>query len=262
MPFYIGPTGQLGTGRGLPGSGSFGGGGGWLGDIGDFLEDAGRIVDIIGGGDGDGGGGGWNPGFDLGGGSGKSLETTLVAVENKPNIKQGFISFLRSVQVADSWLRDLTGLPTLSWPAAIARVLELWLQEDQPSTGRTGNGIVVREQIPPEYFGPSTLPTQPGTGVGGFGLQDINNAMPIVMAATPTMVFKAPPGMVTVKDPYTGEKKFLNKQVARAMGLWRPRKKAPISAKDWDAAKKAKRIETKLSKMLKGSCNFKVTQKR
>lgn len=59
-----------------------------------------------------------------------------------------------------------------------------------------------------------------------------------------------PPGYVVVEPP-GGGKIGMKKEVARACKLWKPSKKPPISASDWNSLKKAKRTADKLDRVVK-----------
>lgn len=60
--------------------------------------------------------------------------------------------------------------------------------------------------------------------------------------------YRAPRGYVVIRDAQ-GRPFAVNKQMARAFGLWRPKKKPPISVSDWQAFQKAQRVEKKLRKI-------------
>lgn len=258
FPSFITPgPGPIGGGGGGSGGGGFGE---VIGDLGDLVGDIGDLWEQIGGG-GSGGGGGIGLPVPIGV-PGKDASSLVGAVETKPAIKQAFINFLRSVQVADSWLQNLAGLPTLSWPAFVADVLLIWLSNESPITGTSPGGPETAETIPGNMFGPSTLPT-PGGGSGGLiGIPEMGTLGAVAIPAYPTMVYRAPRVRSTVTDPVTGEKWFVKTAVARAMGLVKTRKKAPFKASEWDAMKKASRGETKLVKMINSlSCNYTAKKK-
>lgn len=61
---------------------------------------------------------------------------------------------------------------------------------------------------------------------------------------------KCPRGYVSV-EVQPGVKACVWKPVARAMGMWKPRKKPPISSKDWTAFQRAQRVEKKLGTIAK-----------
>lgn len=60
--------------------------------------------------------------------------------------------------------------------------------------------------------------------------------------------YRAPKGYVVIRDA-NGRPFAVNKQIARSFGLWRPKKKPPISVSDWQAFQKAQRVEKKLRKI-------------
>jgi hypothetical protein len=82
------------------------------------------------------------------------------------------------------------------------------------------------------------------------------------MVATPTQVYKARKGYVIVRDPATGQRYEMMKELAYKLGLAKRRAKAPITAREYKAIKAASRFEGKLARMMKTSCTYKVTKKR
>lgn len=256
-PIPDGPGGLPFPTTGGTGRGGFGG---FLGDLSDLIGDAGDLVEIIQRGGSGSGGGGFNLPVPIG--TSKLRDDVVGAVEMKPALKAAFLNFLRSIQVADSWLQNLAGLPTLSWPAFVSDLLLIWLDNERPFSGESPGGLEVAEAVPGDLFGPSTLPV-PGGGSGGSGLigiPELERIAPISMPAYPTMVYRAPKGYSTVT--WQGEKLFVRTDVAKTLKLVKSRKKPPISAKDWDAVKSAKRIDTKLAKMLNStSCSHKAVKR-
>lgn len=254
----------------------------WLETIGGIVEDVGGILDVLFPGRSTGSGGTTYPTTTGGGqqtpvptidqsllgqnfaGAGQR-EQALAAVESSPDTKQKFINFLVAIRVSNEVISRLTGLPTLQWPALLADLLLLWLSRGQPVDAQNQHGQVVAGQVPGSLLtgtgggnGSSTLPI-PG---GGIGIPEMGQYAPIAMPATPVQCYRAPKGYVVVRHPQTGQRAYVLKNVARAMGLYKSRRKAPITGREWDAVKKASRYEKKLARMLGDSCNFKVTKKR
>jgi hypothetical protein len=60
--------------------------------------------------------------------------------------------------------------------------------------------------------------------------------------------YRAPKGYIVLRDA-SGRPFAVNKAIARQFGLWRPKRKPPISVSDWSAFKKAQRVEKKLRKV-------------
>jgi hypothetical protein len=60
--------------------------------------------------------------------------------------------------------------------------------------------------------------------------------------------YRAPKGYVVVRDPQ-GRPFAVSKVIARQFGLWKPKRKPPISVGDWQAFKKAERVEKKLKRI-------------
>lgn len=81
----------------------------------------------------------------------------------------------------------------------------------------------------------------------------------IVMEPGQKVIADAPPGYVIVNMP-DGSKKAVLKSVARKLGLWKPRRKPPISASDWHKLKVADRVRNKAKKIAQ-TADFKVTKK-
>lgn len=63
---------------------------------------------------------------------------------------------------------------------------------------------------------------------------------------------RAPKGYVVIRD-MQGRPFGVNKQIAKSFGLWKPKKKPPISVRDWEALKRADRTVKKLKKVVKKS---------
>jgi len=252
------PVGSSPVDRG----GGFGAVGDFIGDLGDLADDVGGLFDDLGIGGGSSGSGGFSPPVPIG--TNKLRNDLLGAVEAKPTLKAAFVNFLRSIQVADSWLQNLTGLPTLSWPAFVSDLLLIWLDNERPASGESPGGFEVRQATPQNLFGPSSLPI-PGGGSGGvlpgIGIPELNTFMPISMPAVPVMTLRAKKGYSIVTNPMTGEKIQLRTDVARALKLIKPRKKAPIKGSEWDAIKKAYRFEKKIAGMLNKTCGYKAVKK-
>lgn len=86
-----------------------------------------------------------------------------------------------------------------------------------------------------------------------------NNGTPCGVSVTAPLAFvqraKAPPGYVVVncKDAMGNivSKQAMLKPVARALGLWKPRSKPPISAKDFKTVRTAERVVKKIDRISK-----------
>lgn len=81
-----------------------------------------------------------------------------------------------------------------------------------------------------------------------------NGSCGVNVTVTPqsTTRLKAPRGYVIVEcPPGSGQKTAMLKPVARALGLWKPRKKPPIKVKDWEALKRADSTIKKLKTVQK-----------
>lgn len=79
-------------------------------------------------------------------------------------------------------------------------------------------------------FNPVTTPraiTTPGTCTD----------VPFVTTPGQRVVLSAPPGYVIVEC--RGQKVAMLKPIARSLGLWKPRRKPPISVKDWRCLQRA-----------------------
>lgn len=133
-----------------------------------------------------------------------------------------FIRFLESRGWSSNIATLIHGIDPANWPSEIKT---LWTQYTQfKAQGEPALGV------------------KPG-GYSDFGA--------IVTSVRTETVSRAPKGYVTVKDPVTGQKVAVLKEVARAEGLWKPRKKPPISAGDWNKLKTAKRVHKKAEKIAK-----------
>ena len=82
--------------------------------------------------------------------------------------------------------------------------------------------------------------------VGGIGTPAL------VMQPQVTTRYVAPPGYVIVRRRMPDGSEAIaavEKNYARKMGLWRPRRKPPISAKEWRQFKTAARVQRKLERI-------------
>jgi hypothetical protein len=91
---------------------------------------------------------------------------------------------------------------------------------------------------------PSMSSTSMATYQGG-------QMMPEMLAPNTLRVFyRAPKGFVIIRDPQTRQVVgAVRKDVARRAKLWKPSKKPPISATEWQHYKDAERVEKKLRKI-------------
>lgn len=131
-----------------------------------------------------------------------------------------------------------------------------------------------RPQLPPRQ-----TPTFPGTQfpmpLGGSGqpspaagngngqlqqqLGTLLGGNQLVMEPQQKVINSAPPGWVIATLP-DGTKKAVRKEVAKCLGLWKPRKKPPISASDWSKLKRARAVEKKAKKIAE-TANFRCKKK-
>jgi hypothetical protein len=113
--------------------------------------------------------------------------------------------------------------------------------------GRGNNNPYVPDVIERVYNPAIDNQQRPAQGANMAGCAGIQT----VMQPTFKQIAQAPPGYVIVKCPNTGQKLAMLKPVARALGLWKPRRKPPISAKDWNCLKKADSTIKKLKRVEK-----------
>jgi len=71
---------------------------------------------------------------------------------------------------------------------------------------------------------------------------------------------KCPPGYVSVTC--NGAKMCMLKPVARSLGLWKARRRPPISASEWRQFKTAERVEKKMIRIAKGAGMRSPTRRR
>lgn len=76
------------------------------------------------------------------------------------------------------------------------------------------------------------------------GMTAINPVEPVTFT---TKVERAPSGYVTVE--YQGQKVYMLKVLARKYGLWKPRKKPPISVSEWESAKNWQKAQRRVKKV-------------
>ena len=103
-----------------------------------------------------------------------------------------------------------------------------------------------------QYYAPERFETQPANGGGA-----VNCDVPQVMVSPmQKVIHKAPKGYVIVEcPPGSGQKVAMLKPVARHYGLWKPRKKPPISVRDWNCLNRADRTIKKLETVQKKADN-------
>jgi len=103
----------------------------------------------------------------------------------------------------------------------------------------------------PGMGGMSGLPGAYSGGLPSAGSYSGGMMMPEMLAPNTLRVFyRAPKGFVIVRDPQTRQViGAVRKDVARRAKLWKPSKKPPISATEWQHYKDAERVEKKLRKI-------------
>lgn len=97
-------------------------------------------------------------------------------------------------------------------------------------------------------------------GSNGSGLAALMGYNQIVMNPGSKLIADAPPGYVIVDMPDGSGKKAVLKSVARRLGLWKPRKKPPITASEWGKLKAAERVKKKAKKIAQ-TADFSVKKK-
>jgi len=63
---------------------------------------------------------------------------------------------------------------------------------------------------------------------------------------------RAPRGYIVLRDA-KGRAFGVNKKIAQSLKLWKPKKKPPISVRDWESLKRANRTVNKLKRVVKMS---------
>ncbi len=241
----------------LGGGGSGDPGGGWWGIADDLLEDLG-VYDWI--------GNLINPGSGGGEVSETSRQQALALIEKNPSTIQSFLSFLQDLGVYGTILAQMVSGSILQWPTLIQDAMLYWASKNRPGA-YTEDGKFIGDSFLVDYRDPNPSPIGPPIPTPGGGLPVVGGGTygpfgtPVIQA-TPTQVYKARKGYVIVRDPETGARYEMIKELAYKLGLAKRRKKAPITATQYAAIKAAKRWESKLSRMLTDSCNYKVTKKR
>ncbi len=183
-------------------------------------------------------------------GTGDNRQRVLQSYQDNPDIISRFVDWLTTLGAVGSLLSQLATSTIFQWPIILQDLILLFYHDE-------AQAVEIGPQVVQEANrNTSQLPT-----VGG-GLNQLMNYNPPILPIQPKMTYVAKPGYVVVTDPLTGQKAQMEKRYARAAGVYKPRAKAPIKASEWKAAKAAKRIERKMSRMLSDSCNYKVTKKR
>lgn len=116
----------------------------------------------------------------------------------------------------------------------------------QSRVGRSGTGAV----NPP---GVAPISTLPGGGRGGSkkttAMLAQAGALPLTLPVEYTPVAKPPRGYVLVD--YDGQEMFMLKGCARDLGLWKARRKPPISASDYRTLMRAATTAKKIDRITK-----------
>lgn len=187
----------------------------------------------------------------LQGGEG-NRQNALEVYESRPDLIQRFVSWLQTMGAVASLTQQLLTSSIFAWPKILQDLILLFFH-DEPAANTVGSAVVAEAN---RNLGGGSVGS-----IGGLpGL--IGQLKPPIMPAEPVMRIKSRAGYVIVRDPATGQPYNVERNLARSLKLYKPRKKPPISAKDWEAAKAGKRVENKMARMMKGSCNYKVTKKR
>jgi len=260
MPPIGGPANFNGLPSPSPPIGGGGNGGGILNDISDIIGDVQDLLDDIGIGGGGGGNGSGLPLVDPSDLPSSKGDQLNAAFASAPGLKERFIQFLQAAGVYITWLNNFINTPVPNWPVYVIDLAIFWLKNSAPATQADPTFGTVADYVPENLATPGNLPVP---APGGGGLAQLGGFLPPVVATQVKTVLKVPRGYVIVTDPMTGQKVGLLKNVAKAAGLYKERVKAPITGSDWRAMKKAKRLQAKLAKMAKDTCDtYKVTKAR
>lgn len=89
-------------------------------------------------------------------------------------------------------------------------------------------------------------------GIAQIGAATNKYGMPVTVTPGVEQRIRCPTGYVAVKIPQpdgSQARACMIRAAAVSMGLWSPRKKGPISAKEWSAVKAVGRVQSKLKKI-------------
>ena len=264
----FGGFGGGGFGTGLPGLGggpSYGGAvAPWWVDAGIYLGNQTGFFDWIGesvfGQDGGDGGGGYVPTqypTSVGGmpinyvsqflnpllvpGTGDNRQRVLQSYQDNPDIISRFLDWLQTIGAIGSLLSQMASSTIFEWPIILQDLILLFYHDE-------AQAVEIGPQVVHEANTNTGSLLPPGGGFSGALSQFAPPVLPVQVVPS----IKPIKGYVVVTDPQSGQKAMMKKEVARALKLYKPRRKAPITGREWDAIKKAKRYEVKLSKMLIG----------
>jgi hypothetical protein len=152
----------------------------------------------------------------------------------------GLISFIKGAAT------DLVDVATGNWTGLAQDVIGQVSGHPMPSNSQIAQGVA-QSAVGAQPFtyqdpffslgspaqGATPMPsTQPAPVSSGGGPA-------VVLTPTQQTIYRAPAGYVIVTDKSTGQKYAMWKPVARALKLWRPKRKPPISVKDWRALMRA-----------------------
>lgn len=255
------PLGGGGTGDWTPpwGGGGGGNGGPLGGPVGDAVEWLGGVLDYFGVSWGD--VGSWLSPLFSGGPNAPATgtkEEKAAALEQtfkqSSSLREAFITFLRNAGATISWINNFINNPIPSWPIFLIDLALFWLQKGAPATAGSPGFSETATLWNQQFGGGSNLPL-PGGGMTDFSLLAGTALMNPVVQATPTMVYKAPKGYVTVTHPTTGAKLFVEKNLAYRAGLVKRRGRAMITYSEGKTLRTAARVEEKIARLSKKSFN-------
>lgn len=117
-------------------------------------------------------------------------------------------------------------------------------------TGTSGSAPLVVPTLP--GGGAPSADAAAGAHVAPLGMARNKYGLPISVTPTVATRIKCPSGYVAVSIPQadgTTARACMLRGPAIAAGLWKPRKKGPISPAEWTAIKRIDRVQTRLKKM-------------
>lgn len=140
------------------------------------------------------------------------------------------------------------GVQAAAGTAAVFGLQDAFEGPPTPTNIAAGNFGWPATSIPPSALVP---PTGPGALVQPGSFPTSPHLMAPILEPMFETRIKCPKGYVAVTDPQSGGRACMLKPLARAYGLWKPRRKPPISASDWRTLQVAERVQKKVARITK-----------
>lgn len=164
-----------------------------------------------------------------------------------------FLEYLSSLGLAAQIVQRLSSGDIFAWPKIIQDLIILFYH-DRPKA----------DELAPTVVADGNKNAAPALGGGSMNQMMALAAKmkPPILPLVPREAYHVPPDYCLVRDPQTNAPTVMLKSVARGLGLFKPRAKAPISGVEYRNLRRSQAVEKKLARVLGKSANFTVRKKR